>query len=427
MIPSRHAKTAQRGAAVVALALCAIPATAASAAEHGNGTRGAFTLAVYGDAPYGTFQGDTAEFDATPAFIDSINADPDVSTVMHVGDIHSGKQYCTQAYDQSIADLWTRFADPLVYTPGDNEWTDCHKAGEGGGAYNPATGQIDYVLDPVTAEPVDYASGNPVANLALIRSIFFASRATPSAAAPCASCPRRRCPTALIRRRAVRRERDVGAARDPVRDDQRARWLEQRRRPVVRGANGLTGAAGGGDAANGADLRWLDAAFALAHADDAAGVVVVTQADMWDLDGKTPAHLTNYEPIVSSLASHTTAFGKPVLLFNGDSHTYRSDNPLMPGGAVHRRRRCVQLRRVEQPPVLRGAELSPHRGARQHVPARVAETDRSARGTQPHLRNGVRPVQLDPNAAELTDTDVRRVRQCRPAYGPIRTRDREKP
>ncbi len=33
---------------------------------------------------------------------------------------------------------------------------------------------------------------------------------------------------------------------------------------------------------------------------------------------------------MSSLASHTTSLGKPVLLFTGDSHTYRSDNPLMP-------------------------------------------------------------------------------------------------
>jgi len=49
---------------------------------------------------------------------------------------------------------------------------------------------------------------------------------------------------------------------------------------------------------------------------------------MWDLDGKTSSHLTNYEPIIASLAIHTTAFGKPVLLLNGDSHAYRSDNPL---------------------------------------------------------------------------------------------------
>jgi hypothetical protein len=32
------------------------------------------TLAVYGDAPYGTSNSDTAEFDAIPAFIDPINS-----------------------------------------------------------------------------------------------------------------------------------------------------------------------------------------------------------------------------------------------------------------------------------------------------------------------------------------------------------------
>jgi len=77
-----------------------------------------------------------------------------------------------------------------------------------------------------------------------------------------------------------------------------------------------------------ADLHWLDAAFGIAQEQNAQGVVVITQADMWDLDGKTVSHLSNYESIVSSLAAHTTAFGKPVLLLNGDSHTYRSDNPL---------------------------------------------------------------------------------------------------
>jgi hypothetical protein len=50
--------------------------------------------------------------------------------------------------------------------------------------------------------------------------------------------------------------------------------------------------------------------------------------DMWDLDGKTVSHITNYEPYIASIASHTRAFGKPVISFNGDSHMYRSDNPL---------------------------------------------------------------------------------------------------
>ena len=162
----------------VALTLAALPAAGASAVGGGRpagpaAARTPFTMAVYGDAPYGTVQGDNAELDATPAFIDSINADPDVELVLHVGDIHSGKQFCTQAYDQSIFGLWTAFKDPLVYTPGDNEWTDCNKAGEGAA---PTTRRPDRSTTCSTraGNPVDYANGDPIANLDLIRSIFFA-------------------------------------------------------------------------------------------------------------------------------------------------------------------------------------------------------------------------------------------------------------
>ena len=72
------------------------------------------TVAVYGDSPYGTDPLDTSQTDATAAFIASINGDPKVDLVLHVGDIHSGKQYCTEAYDRTIYDLWTLFKDPLI-------------------------------------------------------------------------------------------------------------------------------------------------------------------------------------------------------------------------------------------------------------------------------------------------------------------------
>src|ERR1044071_127625 len=87
-----------------------VPSTAILAAPKGD----TLTIAVYGDAPYGTTPTDTAQLAATPAFIQSINADQDVRLVLHVGDIHSGKQFCTQAYDLDVFDLWTAFADPLV-------------------------------------------------------------------------------------------------------------------------------------------------------------------------------------------------------------------------------------------------------------------------------------------------------------------------
>ena len=85
-----------------------MPATAVTAQDGRHGPDdNDLTLAVYGDSPYGLNPTDTAEFEASPGFIDSINADPDVSEVLHVGDIHSGKQFCTEAYDRSIFDLWT--------------------------------------------------------------------------------------------------------------------------------------------------------------------------------------------------------------------------------------------------------------------------------------------------------------------------------
>ena len=317
------------GVVLAAVALCAAPAAASTAAHDHGGS--AITLAVYGDAPYGTAPDDTAEFQATPAFIQSINADPDVSGVVHVGDIHSGKQYCTQAYDQSIADLWTHFADPLVYTPGDNEWTDCHKAGEGGGTYNATTGQISYVTDP-TGQPVDYAGGNPVSNLALIRSIFFPR-------------PGRTLSSGALH---VLSQAQVDNSGNPTDGQYVENVLWQQKGFVFVTINVPGGSNNDADPWYGApvaspqqtteaaertaaDTRWLDRAFSVAKDADAQGVVVITQADMWDLDGKTAAHLTKFEPIVSSLASHTTSFDRPVLLFTGDSHTYRSDNPLQQG------------------------------------------------------------------------------------------------
>jgi hypothetical protein len=54
---------------------------------------------------------------------------------------------------------------------------------------------------------------------------------------------------------------------------------------------------------------------------------------MWDPEkyvSPASTHQEGYEPIVQSVANHTADFGKPVFMFNGDSHVYRSDNPLDP-------------------------------------------------------------------------------------------------
>src|SRR4051812_35212224 len=122
------------------LALAATSATAAIAigglflpaaqAADGQQKPGHETFAVIGDVPYGAAQ--VASF---PGWVDQINADPDVELTFHVGDIKNGSTRCDDAYYRMIRTQFDRFTDPLVYTPGDNEWTDCHRANNG--AYQP--------------------------------------------------------------------------------------------------------------------------------------------------------------------------------------------------------------------------------------------------------------------------------------------------
>ena len=45
--------------------------------------------------------------------------------VAHLGDIKSGSTLCNDEYFAFVRSQFDRFADPLVYTPGDDEWTDC--------------------------------------------------------------------------------------------------------------------------------------------------------------------------------------------------------------------------------------------------------------------------------------------------------------
>src|SRR5262249_61028498 len=83
------------------------------------------TIAVFGDWAYS----DDLKTNANLLY-NSVNNDPDVSLVIHVGDIHSGSQPCTgaaltplpakakPAYDQDIFNIFQKFNDPFVYTPG---------------------------------------------------------------------------------------------------------------------------------------------------------------------------------------------------------------------------------------------------------------------------------------------------------------------
>jgi hypothetical protein len=312
----RRRWTVVLGAAAV-LAAVAIAAAASAAGSD------KLTIAVYGDSPY--LDASTpalaalphAEFNATPAFIDTINTDPSVQEVVHVGDIHSGSEPCTRVYDLSIFGLWSVFRQPLVYTPGDNEWSDCTKKKEEPGSDN----------DNAATHP-----DLPLENLALVRQIFFASPGWtlgrhPMRVVSQAKAYDRKHPTDAQYVENVRWQQgktmfvtlDIpGGSNNDIdpwyANTHTTTWNPDQQTEM--------------DQRTAADVRWLDAAFKKAKG--AENVVIVGQSDMWDT-ADSASHQTNYEPIIAAMAADTLEFGKPVLYLNGDSHVFRSDDPLEQG------------------------------------------------------------------------------------------------
>jgi hypothetical protein len=304
---------------VVAVALAKVAAGAAAGTNPNT-----LTLAVFGDSPYFDARfAPHAEFNATPAFIDTINADSNVQEVVHVGDIHSGSEPCTTAYDQSIYSLWTAFQKPLIYTPGDNEWSDCTKAKE-----EPGSDGDNPLLNP----------DMPLKQLDTIRSIFF----------PNAGWTLGQNPMQVISQKDAydpAHPKDAQYVENVIWEQSKTLFVTLN---VPGGSNNdidpwyaKTHASPWNpnqqiemDRRTAADVRWLNAAFVQAEADNAHSVVIVGQADMWDT-ADAPSHQTNYEPIIAAMASNSRTYRKPVLYLNGDSHIYRSDNPLQQNSTCH--------------------------------------------------------------------------------------------
>jgi hypothetical protein len=201
---------------------------------------------------------------------------------------------------------------PLVYTPGDNEWTDCHKSKE-------------------------FSSGDPLKELASVRNLFFARPGF----------------TLGIRERQV-----VSQAKyfDPAFPSdaqfvENVMWEESKVIFVTLNVPGSNndGVPWAGAFSNlgaqeqevaertAADIRWLQTAFKQAEARHARAVVIALQADMWDPAAVAPGGdgLDRYRTFVQKLADLSVAFGRPVLLLNGDSHLFEVDQPLAnPGSAT---------------------------------------------------------------------------------------------
>lgn len=270
-------------AATVAVVASGIPA-AASAAPAGSGpagpAAGSVTFAVLGDTPYGDAQ--RAVF---PALVDQINADPKVRFVLHAGDVKDGSSTCDDARFADLVNLYDTFADPFILTPGDNEWTDCHRTAAGG-----------YL---------------PTERLEAVRRTFFPN--------PGWTLGRRSAPVltqALDPQHASYRENVLFWRSQVVfasvhvvgSENNLAPWaqLPGGDQPAVRLAEF--------EARKAAALDWIDTAFATAKATGAAGVLLLMQAEPTDTPG--------FAEIRARIVEKARAYGEPVLLVHGDEHRY---------------------------------------------------------------------------------------------------------
>jgi hypothetical protein len=311
---------------------CAAAASAMADNRSDSDSDRPLTVAVFGDWPYNQNLLDNA-----PLLINSVNSDRDVSLVIHVGDIHSGSTACTSAAilppistsnpgrNQEIYYQFQQFKDPVVYTPGDNEWTDCHKSKE-------------------------KSSGNPLSELASVRSLFFARPGhTLGLNEKIVSTQARKFDPAY--------PADAKFVENVMWNSSGVVFVTVN----MPGSNNDSTPWSGSFANPGAqmqevsertdaDIRWLQAAFDQARDNHAKAVVIIQQADMWDPEALASGELGNYTHYVQKLADLSVQFGRPVLLLNGDSHVYGADHPLADPasatGKIHGTQAVANLTRI---------------------------------------------------------------------------------
>ena len=300
-------------AAVLAAAGTAGFATAGHRSHHSNSD--SYAIGLWGDLPYSTGNGDTTYTQKTtgvPNLVADMNRQ-DLAFSVHDGDLKDGSSRCSDdKYYDFKASLNTLEA-PAIFTPGDNDWTDCDRASAG--AYN-ANERLAFERTVLFATP--YSLGQ--------RKLRLAVQAAP--------------------------------------------YVENRRWTVgsvtyatlnVQGTcNNLCG--DGADPAeyaarNAADLDWLHGTFDEARRHNSAAVMVIWQANPgWDTaDGtrtatrdprtlaETDGQADGYRELLTALRDETVAFRRPVALVHGDSHYFRIDKPFLDAQG----RRLENFTRVE--------------------------------------------------------------------------------
>jgi hypothetical protein len=226
---------------------------------------GALTFALMGDTPYSE-----AEAKRLERLIDELNAEP-LAFVVHIGDITSGQGPCTDSWFEARKQQFARIRHPFVLLPGDNDWTDCHRSG----------------MDPIE-------------RLQKWRQMFCGSQ--------------------------LKVEVQRGAYCEHV------RWQAGGVLFValnVQGSNNNLGRNAAMDAEYAARMKavlaWIDDAERAFQQRKLQRLVLLMQANPFN---KPRSGASGFDTLLARVRTLVAAHPGQVILVNGDSHTYRDDQPL---------------------------------------------------------------------------------------------------
>lgn len=229
-----------------------------------------------GDVPYSD-----AEYEQLVALLQQVTQGR-AAFIVHVGDIKGGGQPCSDAYNARIARLFRAQPIPILYTPGDNEWTDCHRR---------AAGRRD-----------------PLDRLEALRQAFF------------------------IDPEVLRRDRLQAVMPDPAYPENAYLLLDDVAIALVHVVGSDNNLRRGDqqamaelDARSAANRALLKQAAAAADERGAKAFVVVFHANP-GLERLRPA--AGFEDLHEDLRRLLRDFSGPVLAIHGDTHRFRFDQPL---------------------------------------------------------------------------------------------------
>jgi hypothetical protein len=283
--------------------LTAFAINTANADENEGGD--SYAIGLWGDLAYSDAQAAVG----VPNLIADMNAQRLAFTV-HDGDLKAGGSVCSDALYLQWVDFFNTLKAPAMFTPGDNDWTDCDRVSAGG--YH-------------SLERLDFE-----------RKLFFNT------------------PYSLGQRQTRQEVQTEALCLD--KDGNKVACVENRRWTVGKVTYATLNVAGScnnlcdiaPDAAefaarNAANIKWLNETFAQATAKKSAAVMLITQANVgWDGSDPTRAPSRNpltlaesaaatdgFKDFLVTLRNQTIAFKKPVAYVHGDSHYFRVDKPLL--------------------------------------------------------------------------------------------------